>query len=81
MAIKFTKHALQRMKARNISKDEIIEAINYPDNLLNDSYKNKIAQKVKKKYLLRVFYYLEGDSKIVITAYKTTKIDKYISNP
>ncbi len=43
MSIKFTKHALQRMKARNISKDEIIEAINYPDNLLNDSYKNKIA--------------------------------------
>jgi len=81
MSIKFTKHALQRMKARNISKDEIIEAIKYPDNLLNDSYKNQIAHKVKKKYLLRVFYYLEGNSKIVITAYKTTKIDKYISNP
>jgi hypothetical protein len=78
MPIKFTKHALQRMKVRNISKDDIIEAINNPDNELNDSFGNKIAHKVKNNYLLRIFYYLEGNSKIIITAYKTSKIDKYI---
>jgi len=77
MLIKFTKHALERMKIRSITKEEIIETINNPENELNDSYGNIIAHKIKKKYLLRVFYYNEEDSKVVITAYKTTKIDKY----
>lgn len=78
MPIIFTKHALERMKVRNIPKEEIINTINNPDNLLNDSFGNKIAHKVKKKYLLRVFYYIEGNSKVVITAYKTSKFDKYV---
>ena len=77
MLIKFTKHALERMKIWSITKEEIIEKINNPENELNDSYGNIIAHKVKKKYLLRVFYYNGEDSKVVITAYKTTKIDKY----
>ena len=78
MSIKFTKHALERMKIRAITKEEIIDAINNPEKEVNDSFGNVIAHKIKKKYLLRVFYYIEEDSKIVITAYKTTKIDKYL---
>jgi len=78
MPIKFTKHALQRIKVRDISKEDIIEAINNLDNVLTDSYGNKIAHKVKNKYLLRVFYYIEGNSKVVVTAYKTSKVDKYV---
>ena len=31
MPIKFTRHALERMKIRGITKEEIIEAINNPD--------------------------------------------------
>ena len=78
MPIRFTKHALERMRIRGITKEEIIDVINNPDKELNDSLGNFIVHKLKKKYLLRVFYYnLEG-SKIVITAYKTSKIDKYL---
>lgn len=77
MLIKFTKHALERMRARGITKEEIINAITNPDKEINDSYGNIIAHKVKEKYLLRVFYRIEEDSKVVITAYKTSKIDKY----
>ena len=77
MPIKFTKHALERMRIRSITKEEIIDTINNPEKQLNDSFGNIIAHKVKKKYLLRVFYCNEEDSKVVITAYKTTKIDKY----
>jgi DNA topoisomerase IA len=78
MLIKFTKHALERMKIRSITKEEIIDAINNPEKEINDSFGNIIAHKMKKKYLLRVFYYIKEDSKIIITAYKTSKMDKYI---
>jgi len=77
MPIKFTKHALERMRIRGITKEEIIDTVNNPDKKINDSYGNIIVHKVEKKYLLRVFYYIEENSKIVITAYKTSKIDKY----
>ncbi len=77
MLTKFTKHALERMRIRGITKEEVIDAITNPEKEITDSYGNLIAHKVIKKYLLRVFYYIEEDSKIVITAYKTSKIDKY----
>jgi len=78
MSIKFTKHALERMKIRSITKEEIIDTINNPDKKTNDSFGNIIVQKVEKKFLLRVFYYIEENSKIVITAYKTSKLTKYL---
>lgn len=78
MPIKFTKHALERMKIRGITKEEIIETINNPDKLTQDAQGNFIVQKVKKKSLLRVFYYTQKKSNMVITAYKTSKMDKYL---
>ena len=45
---------------------------------LKDSFGNIIVQKVEKKYILRIFYFIEENSKIVITAYKTSKLDKYL---
>jgi hypothetical protein len=79
MSIKFTKHALQRIKKRKISKDEILKTINNPDLLKKDLYGNSVAQKMIERRLLRVFYFSEGDAKIVITAYKTSKTEKYTS--
>jgi len=55
----------------------VIDAITNSEKELKDSQGNLIAQKVGKKFLLRVFYYIEEESKIVVTAYKTSKIDKY----
>ena len=48
MSIKFTKHALERMKIRAITKEEIIDAINNPEKEVNDSFGNVIAYKIKK---------------------------------
>jgi len=79
MSIKFTKHALQRIKKRNISKDEILDTIKNHELLKKDLYGNFVAQKIIKKQLLRVFYFSEGDAKIIITAYKTSKAEKYTS--
>ena len=63
MSIKFTKHALQRIKKRNISKDEILNTINNPDLLKKDLYGNFVAQKIIEKRLLRVFYFSKGECK------------------
>ncbi len=79
MSIKFTKHALHRIKKRKISKDEILDTINNPDLLKKDLYGNSVAQKIIERRLLRVFYFSDGDAKIVITAYKTSKTEKYTS--
>jgi hypothetical protein len=55
MSIKFTKHALERMKLRAITKEEIIDTINNPEKEINDSFGNIIVSKIKKKYLLEFF--------------------------
>jgi hypothetical protein len=65
------------MKIRSITKEEVIAAITDPEKEITDSFGNLIAHKVIKKYLLRVFYRIEEDSKVIITAYKTSKIEKY----
>ncbi len=78
MSVKFTKHALQRIKSRQFSRADVLDTINNPKNVIEDSYGNLIAQKMKCKYLLRVFYFIEGESKVIITAYKTTKVKKYL---
>ena len=77
MLTTFTKHALERMRIHGITKEEVIDAIINPEKEITNSFGNFIAHKVIKKYLLRVFYRIEEDSKIIITAYKTSKIDKY----
>lgn len=77
MVIKFTKHALKQIRLRKITKNEVFSTLNTPDKLSQDKFGNFIAQKRFKNYLLRVFYLHEEDTKLVITAYKTSKLDKY----
>jgi hypothetical protein len=67
MPIKFTKHALERMKNRNISKEEVIETLTNPDSEKKDSYGNKIAQKLNGDYYTSVFYKTMGKDSIIIT--------------
>lgn len=43
MLMKFTKHALERIRIRRITKEEVIDAITNPDKETNDSYGNIIA--------------------------------------
>ena len=70
-------HTNEALKS-GASFEEIIETINNPEKLTQDTYGTFVAQKVKKNYLFRVFYYKQENSNIVITAYKTSKLDKYI---
>ena len=78
MPIKFTRHALQQMQNRGIKKEEVIQTINDPEKLGKNSGNNLIAEKSFGRKLLRVFYRVEDEDKLIITAYKTSKVEKYI---
>lgn len=82
MRIQFSNHALERMRSRNLTTDQIKEAIKNPDEQFHNQigtviHKIQNDDESQEKYLLRVFY-REDESKIVIiSAYKTSKIKKY----
>jgi hypothetical protein len=61
--IVFTKHALERMNKRSISKDKIWQVINNPDKTLNKS--SNRTKGVTKKYLKE----LSGRSYQVVASY------------
>ncbi len=78
MEIIFIEHALERMKEREISKELVINAIRNPDSVDQGYGGRKVAQKCINGKLLRVIYEEHEDKIIVITAYITSKVGKYL---
>jgi len=74
----FIRHALDRLKERGISEELVIEVIRDPDNADAEGERRKIAQKLIKGKLLRIVYEDEEESIVVISAYSTSKINKYL---
>ena len=77
----FSKHALEQMELRNIPV-EIVEAIlNSPQQTILELEK-KIFQSIvnfenEGEYLVRIFVNINKQPNLVITVYKTSKIEKY----
>lgn len=84
MRIRFESHAENQVKERALSRAQIEETLVNPDQLIDSRKGRKIAQKVFKigtfKFLLRAIYVIEGPDFVVISAYRTTKIEKYWVN-
>ncbi len=70
--IVFTRHALERMKQRNITKEEVLAAIR-ESGAKQDGLGHLVAQREVDARLLRVFYVERDETLVVITAYKTSK--------
>jgi len=81
MKIKFGAHAENQIKERLLDQKQIEETLLNPDQIIASKKNRKIAQKVFQstgfKFLLRVIYVIETAEFVVISAYKTTKIEKY----
>jgi len=77
MSIDFTKHALERIKARNIDKNDVLNTLKKPDKIIKKTGMS-IAQKKVKHQLLRVFYKEEKGAKTIITAYKVSDYKRYL---
>ncbi|MDD5163053.1 MAG: DUF4258 domain-containing protein [Candidatus ainarchaeum sp.] len=82
MRIKFEAHAENQIKERLLDKKQVEETLLNPDNIVDSKNNRKIAQKVFQakgfKFLLRVIYVIENSDFVVLSAYKTTRIEKYV---
>ena len=78
----FSEHALYQIKERGLLKSEILLTISKPDKIISQ-YPDKFQavrtiNKGNRSYLLIVIYLELGSYKKVITAFLTSKIDKYL---
>ncbi|MDO8136066.1 MAG: DUF4258 domain-containing protein [Candidatus Brocadiales bacterium] len=83
MRILLLSHVHEKLAARKITKSLVEETISNPNSVVCGKRGRKVSQRKyfdnekKKEYLLRVVFEERGDTKIIITAYRTSKIEKY----
>ena len=80
MAFEFSKHALEQLKQRDINISIANKVLKHPDQILNSEDKKvyqSVIQEKGKNYLIRIFVNDYKDPNLIITVYKTSKIDKY----
>jgi hypothetical protein len=71
------------MKERHIPEEMVIEIIENPDQIVPQGSDKMIYQSIKlfeleeTKYLVRVFINVTKTPNLVITVYRTSKIEKY----
>ncbi|MDK9700132.1 MAG: DUF4258 domain-containing protein [bacterium] len=79
--IRFTEHAKYEMKRRSIDTRWVVEAVSSPDEIQQVDIKRKIYQKMVllsgTAYLLRVIIDWIENEMVVVTVYRTSKIEKY----
>ncbi|MBW2595645.1 MAG: DUF4258 domain-containing protein [Deltaproteobacteria bacterium] len=83
MKVVFSEHAVFEMKRRGIEKESVKEVVERPQQKI-PSRNNKIILQSKyldslqnKEMLLRVIGKRTGKEILIITAYKTSRIDRY----
>lgn len=82
MKIQYSEHARERIRSRNLTTDQIKEGIKNPDEKFQIEIGNVVHKVLKddesrEEYLLRIFYKEEEGRILIISAYKTSKIEKY----
>ena len=79
----FSNHAEEQMQRRNINRKDVEDVLLYPDQTLADTENIEITiyQSLLKEnsqmFLLRVFVNTIKQPNVIVTLYKTTKIQKY----
>lgn len=76
MKIIYSEHAKQNMLERRIPERVVLEALTFPDKLLDSRKSRKIAQKQIGNRLLRIIYKETEKVYIIITVYYT-RSDRY----
>ena len=81
MKICFTTHAEKQLNERNISKEAVHKTVLSPGQVIPQEEGILLFQSVyyedNKKYLLRVAVKLQDDTWLIVTAYRTSKVQKY----
>lgn len=80
--IRFTEYAEDKLRRRNLPRDLVKQVATKPEQVAEEGART-VAQSrytdttTGKAYLLRVIYEQQGQDRLVITAYQTSKITKY----
>ncbi len=82
MNFEFTKHALEELRNRGISKETVEKILNNPKQILDSENNRKVYQDIiefndNKEYVVRVILEETKNNLKVITVYKSSKISKY----
>ncbi len=81
MAFVYSKHALEQIELRGLVFSIVEDVLNFPSMIASDTNGLNIYQKIvnegTKQYLYRVFVNSDKKPPLVITVYKTSKIEKY----
>jgi hypothetical protein len=74
-----TGHAASQMRERQITPEQVGAVLAKPEEVLPIRAGRVVAQAVQAGYLLRVFVDVDRNPPEVVTAYRTSKIDKSAS--
>ncbi len=81
MDYKLSLHAKNQLRTRNIPEEIVFSILSKPDKYFQQDDCLKVYQKIieqdKKPYLYRVFINICKKPPLVVTAYRTSKINKY----
>jgi hypothetical protein len=76
-----SEHALIQLRRRKLDIEFIENTLEFPDTIFQDDPEITVYQKVRyednKFYLYRVFVNVNKRPMVIVTVYKTSKIDKY----
>jgi len=73
------RHAAQQMAKRVISEAELRDVLERPESVRPVREGRVVVQAMRGNYLLRVFVDVDREPAEVVTAYRTSKIEKYRS--
>jgi hypothetical protein len=77
----YSKHSLEQIKLRELDQSIIDDLLENPDQIIKQDNHSVFFQKLVKQdnklYHFRVLVNTEKRPQMVITAYKTSKIEKY----
>jgi hypothetical protein len=81
MRFKYSNHALEQIQNRQLDKAKVDDVLNHPEKQFTDEtglkVYHKTVQENDKYYLYRVFVNHDKKPPLVVTVYKTSKIEKY----
>ena len=85
MTFHLSNHAKEQMLLRGIAEFQVEEVLENPDSVIERAADQLVFQKIRTfengaNFLLRVFVNPLKDPALIITVYKTSKLDKYHAN-
>jgi hypothetical protein len=76
-----TPHALEQLAGRGVEEAAVREVLKMPLDVIPVRSGRVVAQAMVTGYLLRVFVDIDRDPPEVVTAYRTSKVEKYRRQP